>query len=208
LYALGLAAYYPDDTLIYFVEDDYLHLPSAPKLLQECSEIENADYITLYDHPDKYGPLYHNGEWTFIFRTASSHWRWTISTCMTFAARVKTLKEDMNTWEAWCQGPNPEDHRAFCHLREQQKMLAECIPGAAVHTDLTYSMAEGQNLLEPWAVQMMIKEVEQSIYKSWNADAIELMEEIMHHQKHPPLELLTLISEIETFSQKKRANKP
>jgi len=59
--------------------------------------------------------------------------------------------------------------------------------------------------METWAIELMIKEIEQSIYKSWDADAIELMEEIMHHQSHPPLELLALISEIEAFSQKKRS---
>lgn len=207
LYALSQATHYPNDTLVYFVEDDYLHLPTAPKLLQECSEIETANYITLYDHPDKYGPLYGPGECTYVFRTASSHWRWTISTCMTFAAKVKTLKDHMDVWNSYCQKDAPADHEAFCHLHGHGLGLAVCIPGAAVHTDLTHSMVEGRNLMEPWAIQMMITKVEQGIYKSWDADAIETMEAIMHHEKHPPLELLTLISEIEIFSKRKRANK-
>jgi len=204
MYTLSQVRFCSDNTLVYLVEDDYLHRPNALKLLQEG--VQMADYVTLYDHPDKYGPIYEYGEQTRIFRSLSSHWKWTASTCMTFAALAKTLREDYSTWREFCDGPIPRDHEAFCNLRaESGRTLAACIPGVACHTDLTYSMVEERNLMEPWAIELMIKEIEQSIYKSWDADAIELMEEIMHHQDHPPLELLALISEIEAFHQKKKS---
>jgi hypothetical protein len=38
---------YPDDAIVYFVEDDYLHLPGSRRLLLEG--IAGADYVSLYD---------------------------------------------------------------------------------------------------------------------------------------------------------------
>jgi len=81
-----------DNELVYFCEDDYLHKESAPVLLEEG--IKRADYVTLYDHPDKYTRFYNGGEFSKVIKTASSHWRYTASTCMTFGCKVKTLRED------------------------------------------------------------------------------------------------------------------
>lgn len=208
LFTLSQVKYCPDDTLVYFVEDDYIHLPTSPKLLQE-GIASGVDYITLYDHPDKYGPLYDKGETSKVFRTESTHWRSSISTCMTFASTAGVLKKDMEIWTQWCQGTNPDDHGAFSYLNRQGRKLAVCIPGAACHTDLNYSTIIGENWIEPWAIQLMIKTVEQSIYKGYDADAIDAMEDVLHHQKgqHNDLTKLMLISEIENFSKKKRASK-
>jgi len=208
LHTLSEVKYCSDDTVVYFVEDDYLHLPTSRTLLEEGID-SGADYVSLYDHPDKYGPLYDGGETSKVFRTASSHWRTSISTCMTFAATASVLKTDMETWQKWCQGANPDDHGAFCDLNAQGRKLAVSIPGAECHTDLNYSTIIGENWIEPWAIQMMLKNIEQSIYKSYDADAIDAMEEILHHQReqHNDLSKLVLISEIESHSKKKKASK-
>jgi len=206
LFTLSQVRHYADDTLVYFVEDDYLHLPNSIALLQE-GIASGMDYITLYDHPDKYGPLYDGGETSKVFRTASSHWRTSISTCMTFASTAGVLKKDMEIWNQWCDGNNPDDHGAFSHLNKLGRKLAVCIPGAACHTDLNYSTIIGENWIEPWAIQMMLKTVEQSIYKGYNGDAIDAMEDVLHHQKgqHNDLTKLMLISEIENQSKKKKS---
>ena len=48
-----------DEELVYFVEDDYIHLPEARKVLLEG--LERAHYVTLYNHPDKYVPAGYGG---------------------------------------------------------------------------------------------------------------------------------------------------
>src|SRR6056300_882801 len=52
IHTLDLAKQLPDYTQIYFVEDDYIHREGSYKCLREGLDI--SDYVTLYDHPDKY----------------------------------------------------------------------------------------------------------------------------------------------------------
>lgn len=44
-----------DNTLVYFLEDDYVHVSNSFDCLKAIAKENFADYITLYDHPDKYG---------------------------------------------------------------------------------------------------------------------------------------------------------
>lgn len=147
-----------DDDLIYFVEDDYLHDFKAPKMLEEG--IKRADYVTLYDHPDKYTRYYNMGEYSKVIKTESSHWRFTASTCMTFASKVKTLKEDMEVWKKHTSDTHPWDHKIFVELGERGRKLAVPIPGAACHTDLTFDGHIGKVVTEPWAIELMIQKLE------------------------------------------------
>lgn len=163
--AFDMACHHPDDELVYFCEDDYLHLPAAPALLEEG--IKRADYVTLYDHPDKYTRFYNGGEYSKVIRTNSSHWRYTASTCMTFAAKVKTLKEDAAIWMKHTTGDHPWDHKIFVELgKEAGRKLAVSIPGAACHTDLTFSGMIGKTLIEPWAIDMMIGSLEEQLLQA------------------------------------------
>lgn len=160
--AISMALTFPDDELFYFVEDDYLHLQAAPKLLEEG--IRRSDYVTLYDHPDKYTSAYNGGEFSKVIKTASSHWRYTVSTCMTFATKVKTLREDNEIWQKYIDGDHPHDHHIFTELNKtKNRRLAVCIPGAACHTDLEFSSRAKQMLIEPWAIQMMIVHREEQL---------------------------------------------
>lgn len=190
-----------DEKIIYFVEDDYIHLPLSSQVIFEG--IELADYVTLYDHPDKYTSFYDHGETTRVFRSKSTHWKQTISTCMTFASKIKTLRQDLEIWEKACSDETPHDHEAFVELRSKNKFVLSSIPGLACHTDLSFSLHQGDNQTEPWAINYLIDDLVKSIYQSWNGDAIELMEDIKHYQKKSGLELLTLLAEIEIILQKK-----
>ncbi|MDB5122983.1 MAG: hypothetical protein JWP94_1112 [Mucilaginibacter sp.] len=110
---------FKDDDNVYFLEDDYLHLNDAKQVLLEGLGI--ADYVTLYDSPDKYiafnkGGYNHyileNGEETTVLLTKSAHWKITISATMTFACSIKILKEDYKTWQFY----TTQDYQAFQRL--------------------------------------------------------------------------------------------
>lgn len=132
----------PDEEIVYFVEDDYLHLLGSRKVLLEG--LEKVDYVSLYDHRDKYIPYFMGGnnyidaigsEVTHVFMTHSSHWKFTNSTTMTFASRVHVLKEDELIWR-WCTtGEFPYDCAGFLKLREKGRILATPIPGYSTHCE-------------------------------------------------------------------------
>ncbi len=119
--------YAPDD-FVYLLEDDYLHLPGSRAALTEGLAI--ADYVTLYDHPDMYhpdgkgmNPLVHDDmPKSSIYLTAHTHWRSTVSTTMTFAARVQTLIEDRDVFIKNCQGNIPADFGIFATLTGQDDL--------------------------------------------------------------------------------------
>ena len=119
------------DTIIYFVEDDYLHRLGFTDLIREG--LEKVDYVTMYDHPDKY-----NGEPKTLFHTESTHWQLVESTTMTFAATVRTLKDDKEIIKHYTSAVHPHDHFMFKAIQENKKLLASPIPGHSTHgvTDL------------------------------------------------------------------------
>lgn len=42
-----------DDTIVYFLEDDYIHKNNWQRALQEAFTLPGIKYATLYDHKDK-----------------------------------------------------------------------------------------------------------------------------------------------------------
>lgn len=150
-----------DDELVYFCEDDYLHLDSSAKLLEQG--IERADYVSLYDHPDKYTRFYNHGEYSKVIKTKDSHWRHTASTCMTFGAKIETLKADLEVWKKHTSSHHPQDHVIFTELGKSGRKLIIPIPGAACHTDLWLSGNFNEVLIDPWAINLMIRELESQL---------------------------------------------
>ena len=139
---------YHDDSIIYFVEDDYLHLENSVKVMKEG--LEKADYVTLYDHSDKYGKNSVNpfvkdgGETTTVFKTDSRMWKLTNSTTMTFATKYKTLKEDYSTIIKYLNDKLPDDFYLFQDLiNNKLRKLASPLPGLSTH---------GQN---PWLAPLI-----------------------------------------------------
>jgi len=139
-------AQFPDDVFVYFVEDDYLHLPASAEILREGLAISH--YVSLYDHSDKYdsGALRNRnpyvvdgGELTRVVRTPSVHWKLTNSTTMTFAAKVATLREDAKIWEKHTRGPVPGDFPAFLELARKGRSLITPIPGSATHCEPAFA---------------------------------------------------------------------
>jgi hypothetical protein len=113
----------PDD-YVYLLEDDYIHRSNSKTVLLEGLAI--ADYISLYDHPDKYflekkgqgNPFNYNKlQKTRLYVTRSAHWREINSTTMTFACQVRTLREDYAIWKKYCNmAKTPKDFYAFITL--------------------------------------------------------------------------------------------
>lgn len=131
-----------DDEIIYFLENDYLHKPNADKILLEGFNT-GANYVALYDHPDKYmdganPEVEGGGELTRVLLTESCHWKLTNSTTMTFAAKVKTLREDEEILRLFTQGSYPRDFEMFLALRDKGKALITPIPGYATHGETAW----------------------------------------------------------------------
>jgi hypothetical protein len=129
-----------DSQIVYLVEDDYIHREGAALALQEGFGL-GADFVSLYDHPDKYmegegkNPYVEDGgEETKVFLTKSCHWKFTNSTTGTFAATVKTWRENYGVIKNFMiDRPRPEDFGMFLKLRELGKSLVTPIPGYSTH---------------------------------------------------------------------------
>ena len=130
------------DSVVYFVEDDYLHRKNSAKVLLEGIEL-GADYVTLYDHPDKFRDdinpyVTEGGEDTKVFLTESCHWKFTNSTTMTFASKVETLKDDLDIIKKWTTGTHPNDFEMFVELRNKGKSLVSPLPGYSTHGEIQF----------------------------------------------------------------------
>lgn len=137
-----------NDTLVYFLEDDYLHIPHSLDYLKEAAECNYTDYLTLYDHPDKYcnsiNPYVTNdGEVSRVFWCGHRHWKQTNSTTMTFAAFSDILKKDKKTFMRWTNGRHPWDFIIFTDLRKMEGRLLSCpIPSCSTHGESSF-LAKG-----------------------------------------------------------------
>ncbi len=128
------------DTLIYFLEDDYLHRPGWVNVLEEAFTLPQVDYATLFDHRDKYFASAYLHLESRIFHTQSCHWRTTPSTTNTYAMRFKTLKEHLPIHQAFSQNCRiTADHDKFCRLREMGAVLVSSIPGYSTHAEPEYA---------------------------------------------------------------------
>lgn len=88
--------------LVYLLENDYLHMPGW---VDEVAALKRQgvdwDYLTLYDHPDKYPDLcMHLDASRYrslparLFATGHRHWRTTPSTCATYMLSRETFLHD------------------------------------------------------------------------------------------------------------------
>jgi len=124
------------DDIVYLMEDDYVHREGWVSVMREAFDCTNASYVSLYDHPDKYGSLY-TGLVTQLLVTTSTHWRTTPSTTNTYACRFKTLQEDAQTHYDSCKYDTgtTADHEMFQKLWGKGRILITCIPGMSSHIE-------------------------------------------------------------------------
>lgn len=126
-----------DNTILYFVEDDFYHKPGWTDILREGFNHTNADYITLYDHKDKYTESMYNLLQSQIIVTPSIHWRTTPSTTNTYAMLSQTFKKHYKLHEEYCDLERgfTFDHAKFTRLWEEGSNLISCIPGYSTHCE-------------------------------------------------------------------------
>ncbi len=139
------------NTIIYLLEDDYLHRQGWPYVLLEAFKELSADYVTLYDHKDKYFfPMYENLE-SKIYHTHTCHWRKVPSTTNTFAMRMKTLSADMDVHKKYSQDVEvSKDHEKFLALKEKGAVLLSPMPAWSTHTEVEFASpcVDWEELLE------------------------------------------------------------
>ena len=141
--ALDKALTFNDNEIVYFIENDYLHLPGSKRIIEEGLDEIGADFVSLYDHPDKYidgaNPYVQGGgEMTRVMLSTSSHWKVTNSTTMTFASKVKTLRKTENILREYTQGSYPRDFDMFVHLYNSAHYLVTPIPGYSTHGETAW----------------------------------------------------------------------
>lgn len=135
-----LATKQNEEAIIYFLEDDYLHKPGWVKIMREGFSIPQIDYITLYDHRDKYEHCNYSDLRSQLFYTPSCHWRTTPSTTNTYAMLGKTLARDEAIHRQFSSaGTISQDHAKFCALEQEGKKLISCLPGFSSHLEPDYT---------------------------------------------------------------------
>lgn len=128
--ALSLSDKMGDNDLIYFLENDYLHINDWDKhILDVYQSFEGLNYISLYDHNDKYFAPQYDDLASKIITTDSHHWRTTPSTCGTFFIPKKIFKEDYEIHTTVIG-----DHNKYIYLNEHKgRFILTPIPGLSTH---------------------------------------------------------------------------
>jgi hypothetical protein len=160
--ALDKALKWDNDEIVYFVENDYIHLQGSPQILKEGFKL-GAPYMTLYLHPDKFmspneggNPEvdYDGGYGTKIYRGETQLFGMFNSTTMTFAAKVKTLKQDEAILRKWTSGTHPNDFPMFLELRDKGSALLCPLNTFSTHGETAWLAplykVKQENLVEEW----------------------------------------------------------
>jgi hypothetical protein len=130
---------FPDDTIIYILEDDYSHKEGWTTILREGLGQLNPsclkfDYVTLYDHKDKYTSEWYTNLHSRIGISESIHWRTVPSTTNTFAMKNCTFIQDFDIQLSYLN----RDHDKFLELGNRGRLLGSCIPGYSTHSHIDF----------------------------------------------------------------------
>jgi len=135
--------HFNENDRIYLAEDDYIYKMGAAEIIEEGLSI--GQYVSGYDHPDKYinhsegGPnpfIEKGGELTRLLITQHSHWKITNSCCLTFATTVKQIKQDYDIFVK--TGSN--DFKMFCDLYQKNPdiRVISAVPSVSTHGETAF----------------------------------------------------------------------
>lgn len=128
-------------TIIYIVEDDYLHAPNWCEAMLDGFNLfgNSKSYITLYDHADKYFFPEYADLRSKIVAGNVCHWRNTPSTTNTYAGTIERFIADIDYHLLFSRGVSiTRDHQKFLALGEAGKTLYSSIPGYSTHCEPAY----------------------------------------------------------------------
>lgn len=119
-----------ENDLIYFLENDYLHVENwVDKILELYETYDSLGYVSLYDHNDKYTHPMYDDLFSKIITTPSHHWRTTPSTCGSFIISKNIFEEDYYN-HVNVHG----DHHKFLDLAKTKgRVVITPIPGLSTH---------------------------------------------------------------------------
>ena len=120
---------------IYFVEDDYLHLPLSIKKID--SALQKAGLVNGYDHPDRYtrtDDINYPLRIQYDFEE-NQHWRTAESTCCTYAVEEKLYKQISPVIRQY----GLDDRGLFRHLHGLSIHLWTALPGITSQIDTNLS---------------------------------------------------------------------
>jgi len=123
-----------DEDIIYILEDDYIHVQGWDIVMSNGFNDIGPDYMTLYDHYDKYTKMYPTLK-SQIILSRDCHWRTTPSTTNTYACKFKTLKKHANIHLEFADISKKvtDDHGKFISLWKNGSNLISPIPGYSTH---------------------------------------------------------------------------
>ena len=122
-----------DKDLIYILENDYLHVDGwVDKITGLFSFYNNLNYVSLYDHGDKYFHPNYDNLVSKLFVSNTHHWRTMISTCGSYVTTKKIFLEDYNDHIGITLPVG--DHHKWIFLNEtKDRFLLTAVPGLSTH---------------------------------------------------------------------------
>lgn len=129
-----------EDDIVYFLEDDYMHQPGWVDVMVEGFYYIRVDYITLYDHKDKYFLEGYDSLQSKVIATKNVHWRTIPSTTNTYACRFSTFISHIDIHRQYCdlEKGYTRDHDKFIRLWQEGSNLISSIPGYSTHVETPY----------------------------------------------------------------------
>jgi hypothetical protein len=121
--------------LIYLLENDYLHQDGwLSKVFEAYDSTMQFDYLSLYDHKDKYIYDMYQDLRSKVLVSETHHWRTAPSTCASFIVDADTLAADHDILSAGLP-----DYHFFARLgAERNRTLITPIPGLSTHSMAGY----------------------------------------------------------------------
>jgi hypothetical protein len=128
--AMAHQAELPPHDLVYFLENDYLHQPGwVSKVFELYDSGFKFDYVSLYDHRDKYMYAMYAELQSKIVHTKTHHWRTAPSSCGSFMFEKSVLNLDYDVLALGI----PDFYFFSKLIAERGRILLTPIPGLATH---------------------------------------------------------------------------